>query len=417
MDIQRKGANRYKLRRTVYAGVGAIALVLLLLVGKGLASRPPALDTDVIWTGTVTRGEFVREVTAAGALVSRELRTVTNTNDGVVERILALPGQTVQPESVLIEMSSPTLEEELASARWNLDQAEAEAALRAVELENQQLDLFVQVAVAEAEHTAERLELEAMEALDERQVFSELDVERARLRVQQLHRRLEAEQARLERFPERRLAEEAASNARISRQRAEVGRLESRVDALNVTAKVHGVVQEINVQEGERLTAGHAAARVVNTNNLIARVRVSERDATHVMAGMPVRLEVGRRIEQGKVIRIDPTVRERAVHVDVSIEDTSVEGLRPDLSVTARIELERVADALIVDRPAGLRSGSETFSMFRIVGDGDRAERTNVEIGRVSNRQVEVLNGLSEGDQVILADLSQWREEAVLRIH
>src|SRR5690625_2083935 len=117
MDIQRKGANRYKLRRTVYAGVGAIALVLLLLVGKGLASRPPALDTDVIWTGTVTRGEVVREVTAAGALVSRELRTVTNTNDGVVERILALAGQTVQPESVLIEMSSPTLEDELASAR------------------------------------------------------------------------------------------------------------------------------------------------------------------------------------------------------------------------------------------------------------------------------------------------------------
>src|SRR5690625_7999575 len=116
-------------------------------------------------------------------------------------------------------MSSPTLEDELASARWNLDQAEAEAALRAVELENQQLDLFVQVAVAEAEHTAERLELEAMEALDERQVFSELDVERARLRVQQLHRRLEAEQARLERFPERRLAEEAASNARRSEER------------------------------------------------------------------------------------------------------------------------------------------------------------------------------------------------------
>src|SRR5690625_7653519 len=114
-----------------------------------------------------------------------------------------------------------------------------------------------------------------MVALDERLVFSELDVERARLRVQQLHRRLEAEQARLERFPERRLAEEAASNARISRLRADVDRLESRVDALNITAKVHGVVQEINVQESERLTAGHAAARVVNTQDLVARLRVS----------------------------------------------------------------------------------------------------------------------------------------------
>src|SRR5699024_6402496 len=153
-----------------------------------------------------------------------------------------------------------TPEEELACAGWDLDQAEAEAALRAVERENQQLDLLVQVAVAEAGHTAEKLELEAREALGERQVCSERYVVRGRLRVQQLHRRREAGQGRLERFPGRRLGEEAAANARISRQRAEVGRLESRVDALNVTAKVHGVVQEINVQEGERLTAGHAAA-------------------------------------------------------------------------------------------------------------------------------------------------------------
>lgn len=416
MDVQRKVHNQHKYRRIASLGAIATLLFVLFLVAWSFASRDPAIDGDRIWSGVVTRGEFVREVTAAGVLVSRELRAVTNRNEGVVERLLVLPGEAVKPESILLEMSSPTLEEELAGARWDLAQAEAEAALHAVETENSYLDLVAQVAAAEAEHTMAKLELEAQEALGKREVFSELSVERTRLREQQLHRRVEAEQARLARFPERRSAEEAASNARLSRMREEVIRLEDRVAALDVPAGVDGVLQEINVEEGERLTAGHAVARIVNTAELIARVRVSERDAANVMNGMPVRLEIGGRVEHGKVARIDPTVRERSVNVDVSLDGVSMSGLRPDLSVTARIELERIADALIVDRPAGLSEESQRPSLFRLTSGGDRAERTQVEIGQVSNRQVEIVSGLSEGDRVILADMSRWREEPHLRI-
>ncbi|MCH8477639.1 MAG: HlyD family efflux transporter periplasmic adaptor subunit [Wenzhouxiangella sp.] len=416
MDIQRKGARQRKLFRFAYPSLAVILLVALSLAAWSLQSRPPAIDSDRIWSGTVTRGELLREVTAAGSLVAPELRAVTNRNEGVIERILVLPGEPVLPDTVLLRMSSPSLEDELATMRWDLAQAEAEEALRAVETENRQLDLVAQVAAAESEYLSVRLELEAQEALGERQVFSAIEVERTRLRAEQLNRRLEAERARLARYAENREAEAQASNARLSRLREQVQRLEARVNDLDVTAGVEGVVQEINVQEGERLPTGQAVARVVNLDHLIARVRVAERDAANVMPGMPVRLELGQRIETGEVARIDPTARERTVSVDVALTGDQLEGLRPDLSVTARIELERVPDTLTLGRPAGVRGEFERLALFRLNGAGDRAERTEVEIGRLSTRQVEILSGLAPGDRVILADLHDWADEPVLRI-
>lgn len=416
MDIQRKGNRSRQLLRLAYPAVGLGVLAVLVVIAWGLQSRPPAIGSDRIWTGTVSQGELLREVTAAGSLVAPELRAVTNRNEGVIERILVLPGEPVTPDTVLMRMSSPALEDDLASLRWDLAQAEAEEALRAVETENRYLDLVAQVAAAESEYLSITLELEAQEALGERQVFSAIEVERTRLRAEQLGRRFESEQARLARYPENRAAEEQAANARLSRLREQVQRLEARVVDLDVTAGVAGVVQEINVEEGERLSTGQAVARVVNTEHLIARVRVAERDSANIMIGMPVRLELGQRIEAGEVIRIDPTARERTVSVDVALSADRPEGLRPDLSVTARIELERVPDTLVLDRPAGLRGEFEQVSLFRLNGAGDRAERQSVEVGRASNRQVEILTGLSAGDRVILADLSEWADEPILRI-
>jgi multidrug efflux pump subunit AcrA (membrane-fusion protein) len=304
----------------------------------------------------------------------------------------------------------------LSAARWDLAQAEAEEQLREVDAGNRYLDLVAEVAAADAEYTGVQLELEAQEELGERRVFSEIEVERTRLRAQQLLRRLEAERARLERFSDSREAEADASQARLSRLREQVQRLESRVADLSVAAGVAGVVQEVNVQEGERLGSGHVIARVVNTEQLMARVNVAERDAAQVMVGMPVSLEIGRLEETGTVVRIDPTVRDRLVHVDVALEDAQLDRLRPDLSVTARIELERVNDVLVMDRPAGLRDEFEALRLFRLIESGERARATNVKIGRVSARQVEVLEGLSAGDRVILADMTEWREEPLLRI-
>lgn len=416
MDIQRPNADQRRHRRFIAAGAAATVFVLLLATAWSLGTRPPAIDRDDIWTGQVTRGELVNEVSATGTLVATELRAVTNRSEGVVEVIRVLPGHAVGPEDVLLEMSSPALEDELADARYELAAADADATLSRMESENRYLDIVAQLASAEAEYTASRLELEANEEIGDEQITSEIEIARIRLRTEQQLKRKEAEQARLDSYAEYRAAQEASTRANVSKLRERVSRLESRVDDLFVRAGTDGVVQEINVEEGERLEPGQAVARVVNPDRLLARIRVSERDAALVKIGLPVRLELGRDTITGKVSRIDPTVRDRLVTVDVALQSADHARLRPDLSVIARIELERLDDVLVLDRPVGLRDAYETIDLFRLDRGGDRARRVSVEIGGASARQVEVVSGLEPGDIVVLADLSEWADSPVLRI-
>lgn len=416
MDIKLPDAQQRHRKRLVAAVAAGAGFIALVATAWAFANRPPAIDRDDVWTARVTRGELVHEISASGTLVALELRAVTNRNEGVVEAIHVLPGHVVKPDDVLIEMSSPTLEEELVDARWQLAAAEAEQKLAEMEAENRYLDIVAQLASAEAEYTAARLELEAYEELGDDRIAPELEIERVRLRAQQLQRRMEAERARLASYSGYRQAQEEAQRSKVEQLRDKVERLESRVADLAVRAGMHGVVQEVDAKEGERLTAGHAVARIVNPGRLIARIGVSERDAALVENELPVRLEIGRDVIEGRVTRIDPTVRDRLVTVDVTLVDTGSVPLRPDLSVLARVELQRVEDVLVLDRPVVSRGGYERLELFRLRRGGDRAERVTVETGRASARQVEIVSGLEEGDVVILTDLSEWADQPELRI-
>nr|WP_240956177.1 HlyD family efflux transporter periplasmic adaptor subunit [Wenzhouxiangella sp. XN79A] len=227
---------------------------------------------------------------------------------------------------------------------------------------------------------------------------------------------MEAKQARLERYASVQEAEREAAAARLATQRDRVARLERQKLGLEVRAGVVGTVLEIDAEEGERLGAGSALARIVDTSHLIARVGVSERDAGRLDIGLSARIEVGRNVIQARVERIDPGVRNRLVDVDLALEKPLPEGLRPDLSVASRIEIDRIENALKLPRPALLEDGSERFTVFRLTEDEDRAMRTQLQLGRRSAREVEVLAGLAEGDRVILADMSDWLDHDELRL-
>jgi HlyD family secretion protein len=111
-------------------------------------------------------------------------------------------------------------------------------------------------------------------------------------------------------------------------------------------------------------------------------------------------------IVAGRVMRIDPAVENGTVKVDVSLEGALPKGARPDLSVDGTIELERLADVLQVGRPAFGQEQS-TVGLFRLQAGGE-ANRVQVKLGRSSVNLVEIVEGLNEGDQVILSDTSAW---------
>jgi multidrug efflux pump subunit AcrA (membrane-fusion protein) len=416
MDIQRASKRSRRWTRHWPLVIGLAVIALLALSAFAMLNRPPAVDAERLWYGTVERGEMVREVAASGVLVAPRIRAVTNRNAGVVEEVLVLPGDQVRPDDTLLVMSSPELEEELTSARWDLAALEAEESVQQVEVRNRQLDLRAQLAQAEAEYTGALMELQAKEELEKAQVFSQLEVERSRLQVEQLKRRLESEQARMERAPELRAAQEAATRARLARQRDEVEHLERLIEFLHVPAGTAGTIQEVNVQEGERLTAGELVARIVDPGHLIARLSVPERQAAAVFPGLPVRLESGRGIIEGEVIRVDPTARNRHIAVDVALTSSPLPPLRPDQSISGRIELERLDDVVHLPRPAAAREEGQTLPLFRVDERQHRAKRVTVTLGRLSAREAEVSSGLDPGDRVILADMDDHADHATVRI-
>ncbi len=416
MDIQRTTDRSRRFKRLLPGIVVGIIIVILTITAWAMLDRPPAVSAESLWYGSVERGEMVREVAASGTLVAPHIRAVTNRNAGVVEEVRVLPGDRVEADDILIRMSSPELEEELATMRWDLAASEAEEAVQEVEAENRHLDIIAQLAAAEAEYTGAMLELQAQEELAEAQVYSAIELERSRLRVEQLQRRLEAERRRMERSPEYRSAQEAATQARLARQREKVLHLESLVDHLGVRAGTDGVIQEVNVEEGERLTAGELVARIVDPTHLIARLRVPEREAAAVLPGFPVRLELGRETLSGKVARIDPTARDRHINVDVQLTDEELPSLRPDQSITGRIELERLEDVVRIPRPAAARQENQSLDLFVVSDNGREAHRVPVNIGRLSSREAEVTGGLEPGQRIVLADMSEYEEFELVRI-
>lgn len=415
MDIQRAPSVKRRWLKRAPALILLLVVILLTAMAFAMLDQPPAVDGERLWYGVAERGEFVREVSAAGQLVAPRIRAVTNRNDGIVEVVHVLPGDRVAADDVLMSMSSPELEEELAQARWDLAAAEAEEALEEVEAENRHLDIIAQLASAEAEYTGAMLELEAQEELSEAQVYSAIELERQRLQVEQLRKRLEAEQARLERSPEYRAAQQSATDARLARQRDQVAHLEDLVEQLEVRAGSEGVIQEVNVTEGERLTAGELVARIVDPSHLIARLEVPEREAADVFPNLPVMLELGRERIEGKVIRIDPTATDRTISVDVELTSEDLPTLRPDQTTSGRIELERVAETIHIPRPSNVIEPHRSATLF-VAQPDDRAERRTVRIGRVSPSRAEVLEGLQPGERVILADMSDHTSRETIRI-
>ena len=416
MDIRRPPARGQRWRKTLVWAAPAVLVLVLLVLSISLLQRPPAVAAERVWSGNVERGELVREVAAGGSLVAPRLRAVTNRNAGVVEEVLVLPGDRVEQGDVLLVMSSPDLDEELATARWDLAAAEADEAVQQVESENRQLDLIAQLAQAESEYTGARLELEAQEELAGAQVFSAIELERSRLRVSQLRRRLEAEQARSERAPELRQAQRDAAQARLARHRDKVAHLEALVDLLSVRAPNAGIVQDVLIQEGERLNAGQQVASIVDPEHLIARLRVPEREAADVLIGQPVRLEVGRETIAGEVTRVDPSARDRHIDVDVALVSNPLPGLRPDQSISGRIELDRLENVLHLPRPAQARQEGQRLRVFVLDDSGRRAQQREIEIGRLSASRAEVTSGLNAGEQVILADLSEYEDSERIRL-
>lgn len=416
MDIQRPGTKKRRNKRVL--GIGAIGagVVLLMIVAWSIASQPPGLDRDEFFTAMVRAGDFVHEVTARGEIYAPEIRSVTNESQGVVEIIHVLEGHEVEPDTILMELSNPNLEQELADAITELERAQADEFLRQATAEDEYLTLQSSLADAIAQYETAQLEADAEQMLFDLDASSDLELQRKLNAAAQYQRRVEIAQQKVDRWPETARTRDAAEQAKLEQQQRKVDRLIERVAELRVPAGFAGVVQSIETEEGRRHGDGTEVARVVNPEYLIARVNVSERDAPLVRIGQEVTLEIGRESVQGVVDRVAPSVQNRLVEVDVELTGEPQRQLRPELSVVGRILVGNVPDTLVVERPTTHRDDQEEARVWRLTENGRKAEITQVRIGRISAQEMEILNGLEAGDVIITSNMDDWLEDSEVRI-
>jgi len=181
----------------------------------------------------------------------------------------------------------------------------------------------------------------------------------------------------------------------------------TQLDALHVRAGIDGVLQLVPVDVGQHITPGTNLARVADPKKLKAEIKIAETQAKDVQIGQKATVDTRNGIVNGHVSRIDPSVINGTVTVDVLIDDPLPVGARPDLSVDGTITLENLSDVLYVGRPVHGQSDS-TIGIFKLVDDGDEATRVNVKLGRSSVNTIEIVSGLKVGDKVILSDMSAW---------
>lgn len=413
MDIKREPQKNRK--RYILAGVGIATLAVVTVALANLDPAAPTVDRATIWTDSVVRGTMLRQVRGPGTLVPERIRWISSVSAGRVERVHVRPGAEVTPETILLEILNPDVQIEALQAERQATDAEGQLVNLRTTLANDRLTQKSLVAQVQADYLNAQRTAESNEFLAERGLIAQPELISSRERAEALATRYEAEQERLG-------VTENAMQERIRAQQQQVARMRevaashrNRVEAMVVRAGVEGVVTELQLEEGQWVSPGQMLARVVQPGQLKAVLRIPEVQAKDIAIGQSAKIDTRNGVIDGSVMRIDPAVENGAVSVDVMLEGELPRGARPDLSVDGTIEVERLDDVLYVGRPAYGQAES-TVGLFKLLPNGDEALRVPVRLGRSSVNTIEVVEGLEEGDVVILSDLSAYDDDDRIRV-
>jgi HlyD family secretion protein len=417
MDIKRPAKSKLKkrIRTGVFIVIGLAAIGGITYGLTKMKPAAPTLDRSTAVIATVKRGEMVREVSGNGTLVPQVTRWIPAPADGRVEKILVQAGMDVNAGTVIVELSNPQMEQQAIDAEFQVKTAEAEAENLRVRLDSDSMTQQSQIASINAEYRQAKLQLDTDEGLAKQGLVADLPLKISRVHVEDLANRLKVEQQRLAIAGKSTKAQLNAQQSRVEQLKALARLKREQVDALKVRSGTNGVLQQVSVQEGQQVTPGLNIARIADPASLKAELKVAETQIKDVREGQKAIIDTRNGVIEGQVSRIDPAAREGTFTVDVSFTGALPSSARADLSVDGKIELERLKNVLYVDRPA-FGQGQQTVGMFRLGPDGQEATRTTVSLGRSSVSTIEVLNGLREGDQVIISDTSSMDNYKVIRV-
>ncbi len=410
MDISRPDLKARKRRRQIVTiAIGLVVLAAVTFLVMRLKPAAPTVDRSVVWTDTVKRGPMVRQVRGLGTLVPREdaIRQIPAQTEATVVRILALPGSVVKPDTALLELSDPKLSQEALDAELALKGAKADLANTRVKVQSDLMAQKSAAATVNADYKQAQRQAQSDKSLYGLGVISGLAYSSSQGKADELSTRNKLEEQTVD-INEKAIASQlAVQEAKVAQAEAINALKRQQLDALKVKAGISGVLTSLPLAVGQHVTIGTMLAQVVQPNQLKAQLKIAETQARDIQIGQAASIDTHNGLADGKVSRIDPAVVNGTVTVDVELIGPIPEGVRTDLSVDGTIDLERLHDVLYVGRPA-FGNENSTISLFRLDPDGKGAVRVPVKVGRNSVNAIQVLEGLRQGDTVILSDMSRW---------
>src|SRR5579884_2130361 len=418
MDIARPEFKKQKRQRQIiWSAVGILFLAAVSIGVSRLKPAAPEVERSTIWTDTVKRGDMLRQVRGLGSLIpSQEFtRQIPAETEATVVRILKLPGSQVKSDTILLEMSNPQVEQAAVDAKLQLKAAEAEYQSLRVTLQSNLMTQKAGAATVNSDYTQAKLQADTDKALYDLGVISGLAYKNSKSKADELTTRNNIEGERLDINQKAIATQLAEQEAKVDEIRALADLKQKQLDALKVRAGIEGVLVDLPLQVGQHVTPGTMLAKVVQPNHLIAELKIAETQARDVQIGQPSVVDTHNGTVSGEVMRVDPAVQNGTVTVEVKLTGELPKGARPDLSVDGTIDLERLENVLYVGRPAFGQENS-TVSLFKLDPDGKGAVRVPVKVGRASVNSIQVIEGLNQGDTVILSDMSRYDNTDRIRL-
>ena len=419
MDIARPEFKQQKRKRQVLVSMAVIAVIAAVTVGVyRLRPAAPTVERGTVWTDTVKRGSMLRQVRGIGSLVPSQeaVLQIPAETEATVVRILKLPGGLpVKADTILLEMSNPQVEQAAVDAELQLKAAEAEYQSQRMKLESDLMNQKAGAATVKADYTQAELQAQTDKALYDLGVISGLAYKASKGKSDELTTRNGLEDQRLTSTQKAIDSQLAELQVKVDQMRVLASLKKKQLDALKVRAGIYGVLVDLPLHVGQHVTPGTMLAKVVQPDHLMAELKVAETQARDVQAGEPASVDTHNGVISGEVTRVDPAVQNGTVTVDVKLTGELPKGARPDLSVDGTIDLEHMENVLYVGRPAFGQENS-TISLFRLGPDGREASRVPVKVGRASVNSIQVVDGLHEGDTVVLSDMSRWDNTDRIRL-
>ncbi len=417
MDVKRDPAilRRRRIRQALLGALALIAVIAITVVVSRLQPAAPTVTASTLWPGTIKRGPMVREVRGAGTLVPEAIRWIPATTSGRVERIVLRQGADVKPGTVILELSNTDLQQSARSAELDWRSAEAQLENQKATLATTKLQQQMAVSNAESDYKLAESDLKSNQTLLDEGLVAEFTVNTKQVALARAKNALDLARKQLESAIASEASQLAPAEAAVNQKKSEFERQSQQLEDLRVKSTMTGRLQLVSVEEGQQVGPGTNLVRVSDPSKLMAEIKISETQTKDLAIGQKADIDTRNGHVPGHVSRIDPASSGGTVGVDVSLDGPLPSGARPDLSVDGTIELERLQNVLYVESPAfGQENTAST--LFKILPNGD-AVRTPVKFGRRSVEFVEIVDGLKEGDRVILSDMSQYDQFNRVRLN